>query len=773
MNKTIAIDGPAGSGKSSIAKLFSKSIGFLYLDTGSLYRSVSFYLKNKNIAHNNNEQIEKEFKNIKINFNSDGKILLNKEDITDQIRGDAISKIVVNYAQNSEIRNFIRILQKNFSAQKNIVIDGRDIGTIVFPDAFCKFYLDASVDIRAKRRYDELQKLNINEELKNIKEDIVRRDYLDRTRKESPLKIASDAIVIDTSEMSIDEVLSSMVSYYNKQIQLSSQESFMSDQKIEFLESLKEYEKPNDDPNQIIEGTVITATPQQIFVDVGAKEDAYIDHHEIDPNHTLKPHDKINVVKTGRTNLGIKVSKKKADQAKSYSQLQKIKNDKGMVSGKITSVVKAGFIVDIMSNNAFCPFSEYDIRKVDHRAQIGKEEDFVILEHDLNRLVISRKRIVEQRIKENREKFFNETSVGQTLTGKVVALLNYGIFVEIESGVDALIRNKDVSWKRFSHPQEVINYGDTVEIKIIELDEENLRIYGSIKELQQDPFDLFMMVHKVGDVLKGQVKKLQDYGAFVEIADGVSGLVKLSDLDWLKRVNHPGEVLKKNQEIEVKMIRIDKKSKQIDLGFKQTQPNPWDSMSKSYPLHTLIKSKIVSIVRNGLYTVIDDKIDGFIHIDDAKLNNQEKDFTKIYKEGDEVEVRILRINFSKQRLELGLYETSDDPWQDIATNYGDNNPIYGEVIEILENGVNVKINDEINAFCHITQISNREDDYKIEDEVKVGEQYGFFIQSINLDKKDVKLSRKDFLESKERKSHKSYLNNSQSQPKITISDLLK
>jgi small subunit ribosomal protein S1 len=774
MNKTIAIDGPAGSGKSSIAKLFAKSIDFFYLDTGSLYRSVTSYLKQKNIATNQIVLITKEFKNIKINFDDKGEVFLNNENISKLIRSKEITKAVASYAQIPEIRNFVRILQKNFAAQKNIVIDGRDIGTVVFPDAFCKFYLDANIDIRVQRRFEDLKKLNMEESLDKIKSDIMTRDYVDRYRKESSLKISPDAIVIDTTNMTIDEVLNSMLSYYDKQCHFLLQQSFLDNNKIDFLKSLQEYENSFKREDKIIEGVVIKIN-DQVLIDIGAKQDAYIDKEEINTlEKPLLKGEKINVVIVGQTSLGIKVSKKKAEQVKSYSFIKKAKENKTPINGKVKRIVKGGFIIDIMSNDAFCPFSEYDIRKINHNLQLNKKSDFLILEYKIGKFIVSRKRIIEKIFQKNRQQFFENAEVEQVYKSKVIVILNYGIFVEIEPGVDALIRNRDIVWKRFQDPSEVVSYGDEFEVKIIYLDKENHKIIASKKILEENPFDMFLVVHKIGDIVKGKIRKIHDYGCFIDIFDGVSGLLKVSDLNWLRRIEHPEEVVKNNQEIEVKIIRIDKNKKLIDLGLKQMQENPWNSIHKKYPIHSLVKVKVIAIVRNGIYGIVNQEVDVFLHIDDSKLEGDEKDLSKIYHKGDILEARILRINPSKHRLELKFFKTDADAWKNIENNYGPKDPIYGEVVEILEKGVNVKITDEVIGFCHISQITDKKDEFfEIESEMKIGKQYAFFIQSINSDKKDIKLSRKDYLLAQVKNNPKNYLNNSGVQSKITISDLLK
>ncbi len=772
MNKTIAIDGPAGSGKSSIAKLFAKSIGFFYLDTGSLYRTVAYYFKNNNISSNSTAEIEGEFKNIKISFDTNNEVFLNHENVSNPIRSKEISSVVAGYSQSPEIRNFIRILQKNFAAEKNIVIDGRDIGTVVFPDAFCKFYLDANIEIRAKRRHQELIKMGSDVDIEEIKNDIIRRDYMDRSRKQSPLKIAPDAIVIDTSDLTIDEVLNSMISYYNKQVQLNTHEGKI-EGRAEFLNSLKEYESPTDLKNQFLEATVIKVN-DTVVVDIGTKLDAYIDREEVallDPKPEVG--EKINVVVIERGPTGIQVSRKKAEMAKSFTQLDKAKNEGSPVSGKVMKKVKGGFIVDIMSNNAFCPFSEYSPRRVNHKEQIGKVEEFLVIEHSIDRLVVSRRRLIEKIYQENRERYYSQVVEGQVVRGKVVVLLGYGIFVELEPGVDVMVRNRDISWKRFNHPKEVVKLNDEIELKILEIDHQNFKMITSHKELEENPFDMFVSVHKIGDVVHGKVRKIHEYGAFVEIADGVSGLLKVSDLNWLRRIEHPSQVLSKNQELDLKVIRIDKPNRRIDLGLKQMDDNPWNSINKDYPIHTLVNAKVTLVVSNGIYTVVDDKVDAFLHIKDSNLD-EDVNLEQMYKKNDIIEAQIIRINPSKHRLELGLFKSTGDPWKNIETNYGKKDIIYGEVTEILENGVNVKISEEVSGFCHISQVSEKETkDIVIGEHLKVGEQYPFFIQSINSKKQDLKLSRHEYLLSQKKKDPKTYLKSSESQSQITISDLLK
>ncbi|BBM89635.1 30S ribosomal protein S1 [Spirochaetota bacterium] len=750
MNKTITVDGPAGSGKSSIAKLLSKRINYTYLDTGAIYRILTYCFIEEDTSARDKQKIESTLATIKINI-EDSKYYLNDKDVTEVIRGEAVDKLVAVFAQLPEVRGYVRSFQRRMADNKNMVIDGRDIGTEVFPNAFCKFYLDARLKVRAERRFNDLKKREIIGErtLEDIAQEVARRDKMDRERTHSPLKIPKDALIIDSSDSQIESVLEEMVNHYNNKIQLQSLDTnFSSDeQNEEFFKAMQEQPAaPTTHSGEFLDAKVISIG-EEIYLDIGRKVDAYISHDEVkrlgEINFAVG--DTIQVVEKARTRVGVLVSKYDADRWQGLLKLRERFKANDLVSGIVKDINKGGYIIDIDGTEAFCPLSEYDVVKSPRKQdEIGVHSNFKILSLDLKNVIVSRKRPLEKRYDTIRQEFFETAKENDRFTAKVVHLMNYRMIVSLKEGVNAIIRQKEFSWKRSGRDIERFQRGDEFEVVLILIDREKQRLEVSRRLAQPDPFIDFYAKHEVGSVVTGKIVSTERYGVFVEVENGVDGMVHISDISWFRKVLHPKDLFNIGDAITTKILSISKEDRKLSLGIKQLEADPWESMDQTYPIGGEVNLKITAIIKNGLYGLIDEKVDAFIHIMDTQYKDTQADFMSIFNVGDDINAKILRVNKFKHRLELGLKEKIDNPWEELKLNFDNKDVVMGEVVEIIENGVNVKLLGSVIGFCHVNQLDEVETK-SIEDVVKVGEKHSFLIQFIDIEKEKISLSRKDFL----------------------------
>ena len=411
MEKIITIDGPSGSGKSSIAKLLANRIGFTYLDTGGIYRAITYHLLKENIIPQDS-QLATVLKNIKIEI-STNQIKVNQEDVSLFIRSEEVSKNVPLYAQVPQVRSFTKRLQRNMGEKGNIIVDGRDIGTVVFPNAFCKFYLDANIDTRAKRRLEDSKEEHLDKPLETVKRELQSRDNQDINRKQSPLKIPIDAHYIDSSKLPIEEVIDELIAYYNKQIQFYNNN--FSGQGSEFIDALEELDNKENSfqKGNFLKAIVLEIKENQILLDINQKKDAIIPAEEtVLIKDSVKVGDEINVLIKKFFSGDMIVSKLEADKQKGLVEIQFAYNENKRMRGKVVKVINGGYEIDINNNLCFCPGSQFDIKRVlNKNEQVGLEDDFDIISCESNQVVVSRKKKLEEEYQVVKKEFFSVVSL--------------------------------------------------------------------------------------------------------------------------------------------------------------------------------------------------------------------------------------------------------------------------------------------------------------------------------------------------------------------------
>lgn len=772
MTKTVTVDGPAGTGKSTVSRIFAQRIGYQYIESGLIYRGLTYYLSKSEIGPKDTEKIKEALHKLKIDL-QDGFITIDGQKVDEDLRSEKIDKLVALYSCVAEIRSCARTVQHNAVAKNNSVVEGRDIGTAVFPSAFCKFFLDASIDVRAKRRYEEIKQQDPKITLEEVKNKVIERDKVDKKRKISPLTIPYDAFVIDTSELTKEQVVEEMEkSFQKKNLLLDNEHSAKSSV---FEKAIDLYESKSYPNGKVLQGKVISVG-KEIMIDIGDKTEAYIDEVETEKilrKHTLKKDDELTVTVVSKNDRGIVVSKIRADIDKKRSGLDDDFKNKRPVQGIVKSYIDdKGFNVSLYGVRAFCPLEEYDIRAFNPKSQVGRRSLFEITSFDPKQVLVSRKGILDKKQNENRSSFYSTVKPGDIIKVTAISIKNYGVIVKVSEGVISLLRNKEISWKHVSQEKLPIKVGDSFSVKVTEVDHDAKRFEISKRQAEEDPFTKFIEKHQKNDIIKTKVVHMEGFGAFLEIEPGVEGLLHISDLSWRRNLKHPNEVLKKGDELEVVILRIEPDERRVRLGLKQLQENPWSKVRQNYPLNTPVVAEVTQVTPESLYCLVNGEIEGEVYYKNTPFYKEGAsfDFAEKVKVGGQIEAKVLQINNKMHKIELEMRENIEDPWENIKVNFGNGEPLKGVVTEVVEKGVNVKINDDITAFCHISQL-DLETPKKIEDAVTIGKEYYFVVQSLNQEKKKLAVSRKDYLTKYHSNSGKKS-SNSQDKDTITLSQII-
>ncbi|MFH1263541.1 MAG: 30S ribosomal protein S1 [Pseudomonadota bacterium] len=494
---------------------------------------------------------------------------------------------------------------------------------------------------------------------------------------------------------------------------------------------------------QIVSGTVIKVGREAVTIDIGYKSEGQVSLGEFrhrDGSITVAVGDKVDVfLESTEDDEGLViVSKEKADKLKIWDEIAEACEKSEVVEGRIVERVKGGVSVDI-GVKAFLPGSQIDLTPIrDLDSLLGKTFQFKIIKFNKMRgnIVLSRRVLLEKAREAQREKTLEVLAEGAILQGTVKNLTDYGAFIDL-GGIDGLLHITDVSWKRINHPNEVLTVGSTITVKVLKFDQEKERVSLGLKQMSEDPWAQADMRYPKNVRVKGKVVNLTDYGAFIEVEDGVEGLIHVSEMSWTKRIKHPSAILALGTAVEAVVLDLDKDNRRMSLGLKQTQPNPWDDLVKKYPPGTKIKGEVRNVTDFGLFVEVEEGIDGLIHVSDLSWSTKVKNPHDVFKKGDVVEAVVLNVDPSAERFSLGIKQLSDDPWQAAADQYSIGNEVEGEITKVAEFGLFVKVADDIEGLVHVSEIA----DEKIEDlntRFKAGEKVKAMI--ISLDPNDRKMS---------------------------------
>jgi small subunit ribosomal protein S1 len=495
---------------------------------------------------------------------------------------------------------------------------------------------------------------------------------------------------------------------------------------------------------EVVNGKIISVDKDHVLVDIGYKSEGQIRirEFEVDGEVSAQVGDTVEVMVEwwDDENEVVVLSKEKAEKVKVWDDIKNRHEADETITGTITNRVKGGFSVDI-GLLAFLPGSQADLRPIRNLDEmVGKEFDFKILKYNRKRsnIVLSRRVLLEEERESKRAKTLATIHEGKVVSGIVKNLTEYGVFVDL-GGVDGLLHITDISWGRVKHPSELFSVGDEINVKILSLDLERERVSLGMKQLSEDPWASAIEKYPVGSRISGKVVSLTDYGAFVELEEGIEGLIHVSEMSWTRKVRHPSKVVSVGEIVDALVLDIKPENRRISLGMKQAAPNPWDVISDKYPVGTTIEGKIKNITDFGLFIGIDEGIDGLVHISDISWTKRIKHPSEIFKKGDVIQAIVLEIDKGQERFSLGIKQLQADPWDTVAERYEVGKEITGTVTNVTDFGVFVELEEGIEGLVHVSEISKE----KIKTPVgqfDVGQVMTAKVMNINSDERRIGLS---------------------------------
>lgn len=544
-----------------------------------------------------------------------------------------------------------------------------------------------------------------------------------------------------------------------------------------FEESLQEL---NMAPGSIVTGTVIAIENDFVIVNAGLKSEGVIPREQfIDEQGelTIAVGDEVKVaLESVEDGFGAtQLSREKAKRAEAWAVLETAFENGEIIKGEITGKVRGGFTVAVGAVSAFLPGSLLDIRPLRDSSHLeGKELEFKLVKLDVkrNNIVVSRRAVLEELNSADREKLLETLEEGVVLKGIVKNITDYGAFIDL-GGIDGLLHITDIAWKRVKHPSEVLSVGDEIDVKVLKYDREKTRVSLGIKQLKADPWDEKVKQFNVGDKTTAKVTNLTDYGCFAQIAEGIEGLVHVSEMDWTNKNVHPSKVVQVGQEVEVMVLDIDKDRRRISLGMKQCQQNPWDAFAASHQKGEKIIGKIKSITDFGVFVGLDGNIDGLVHLSDLSWDLPGEEAVKQFNKGDEVEAVVVSIDVERERIALSIKQLNGDPLAEYLAAHKKGDIVKGTVTEVDARQATIEIADGVEASLRVAEWSRERTD-DLTNEVKVGDQVDAVIISMDSKNRTINLSVKQM----ELKQEREALQNVQQQSvdsagPTTIGDLIK
>jgi small subunit ribosomal protein S1 len=793
----IAIDGPAGSGKSTIAKLLAQQLkdrtgqGFTYINSGNLYRAITLGCLNAGIDPTDSDKVLEFAQKARIAYRGD-RVILDGADVTDSLHTDKIDRWSAPLSAIVPVRHVVNDFIRAIASGLNAVVEGRDMTTVVFPHAECRFYLDASAQARAQRRFDQgVSQLGLAE----IQAAIAQRDEIDRNKAEGSLVIASGVIYIDTSGLTINQVYDILTEKI-KQVQgqnmaqmevvssskdgadtspVNDEENIQTQLQEEYLKSLEQLEE-----GQLVEGAVIQVTADQVFIDVGYKSEGKIPISEF--TEIPKVGDTVSVVLIAKENKRgeVIVSKQKADAKISWKKLKQAFQDHTMVEGTVEKLVKGGYEVNLGADlRAFLPISQSDVQRVDKPEKfLGLKAQFQIerlySDGKVN-IVVNRRKYLEEELERKRNNFFQNTAIGTDVTGVVKSFTSFGAFIDL-GGFDGLLHINDMSWGHVTRPKDFVKKGQEIRLKVIRIDPAEKRINLSLKHFTDDPWVHFEKKYHVNDIVKGKVTKLTDFGAFIELEEGIEGLAHISEFSWVKKIQKAQDLVKPNDVVECMILGYDLQAGRVSLGLKQVTANPWDNIEERYAVGTRLTRKVVKITNAGAFIQLEEGIDGFLHGDDISWTKKIKHPGSELSVGQEIEVMVISLDKENRNIRLGIKQLSEDPWQSFTETYKPGSPVEGEIASVTDFGIFVRVPGGIEGLIHKTNLTesreeNPDDALK---KYKVGDKIKAVVLEIQSDRQKLAFSIRDYQKKVQREEISRYMAGEESGGStFTLGDFLK
>ena len=565
----------------------------------------------------------------------------------------------------------------------------------------------------------------------------------------------------------------------NKEVEMDAaapaRDEFQTQLQEQYLKSFEGLEE-----GDLIDGKVVQIAGDFVFVDVGYKSEGKIPVVEFG-EATPKVGDDVKVILVKKeTHSGeVIVSKKRADEKVFWKSVANAFKEHQPVEGTIEKEVKGGFEADLGHGlKGFLPSSKADIQRVESGEEfVGLKSQFYLerlySEKKIN-IILNRRKWLEEEIDKRRDAFFQSVQIGDTVKGTVKSFTSFGAFIDL-GGFDGLLHINDMSWGHVTRPKDYVRKGQEIELKVIRLEPEEKRINLSLKHFSQDPWFTFEEKYHVNDIVKGKVTKLTDYGAFIELEEGIEGLAHISEFSWVKKVHKPEDMLKPSDVVDCMILGYDIQAGKVSLGLKQVQENPWDSISEHYPLGMRLTRKVIKVTNAGAFIELEEGIDGFLHVDDLSWTSRVKNPSSVLHEGEEIEVVVIESSPEERNIRLGVKQLSEDPWRSFARAFRVGSIIEGTVSNVTDFGVFVKVQGDIDGLVKKQDLSSdREESW--DDALKrfsPGMAVKAVVIDLNPERQKLGLSIRDLVQRQQREEISKFMQNEESDSGYTIGDLLK
>jgi len=510
----------------------------------------------------------------------------------------------------------------------------------------------------------------------------------------------------------------------------------------------------------IVKGVVVRVTNDDVFVDINFKSEGVIPREEFKDEEELKPGTQIDVYLEQVENQDgqIILSKQRADFMRVWERIREAFEREEMVQGTITRRIKGGVVVDVFGIEAFLPGSQIDLRQVpDLDTLLGQKMDFKVIKVNKVRrnIVVSRRVVLEQERSKMRDEIIDTLDKGQIREGVVKNITDFGAFIDL-GGVDGLLHITDMSWGRVTHPSEVVKLGQRVKVVVLDFNDRKERISLGMKQLTKHPWEDVAAKYPEGTRVKGKVVSITDYGVFVEIAEGVEGLIHISEMSWTQHIKHPSQVVQPGQEIEAVVLKLDPENEKISLGLKQIQPDPWANIENELPVGSKVTGEIRNLAAFGAFIEIKEGVDGLIHVSDMSWTKKINHPSEVFKKGDKVECIVLAIDKEKRRISLSMKHLEDDPWDSVASEFPAGKDVQAKISRLLDRGAVIELANGIEGFIPTSKLTT-ESIKNPADAFKAGDVVPAVVTEIDVGARKMTLSVVDYFKNKEDAEWKSYL----------------
>ncbi|MBI45758.1 MAG: 30S ribosomal protein S1 [Candidatus Marinimicrobia bacterium] len=488
---------------------------------------------------------------------------------------------------------------------------------------------------------------------------------------------------------------------------------------------------------QLVKGTIVAVYDKEVIVDIGFKSEGIIDKTEFETIPEIGEEIDVFLVVFEDRKGRLILSKRRADFEKRWSELRDAAENDTILKGTVIKIIKGGLVVDLGVVNAFLPGSQVDIKPVSNFEEfLNKEFDFKIVKFNEFRqnVVVSRKATMDSDIDENRAKLLENIDIGSSIEGTIKNITDFGAFIDL-GGVDGLLHITDITWGRINHPSDKLALGQSITVKIIDFDQEKKRISLGLKQLSADPWEGADDKYTEGTKISGKVVNMMNYGAFVEIEEGIEGLIHISEISWTKHIRHPSDIYKIGDNVDAVVLSIDIETKKISLGVKQLEDNPWSDIEKKIKVDETYKGNVNNIVQNGAYISLQNDLEGFLNVNDISWTRKIKNASDIIKKDQELELLVLDVSSKEKKISLGLKQTIKDPWENISDYFNIDDKLNGKVLYILDKGIIFLLDNDFEGILPISKIN---EDAK--DLFEINKEFALIVSQINQESRKIVLN---------------------------------